>query len=90
MKIKPEKDPRRCADIKYISMYGGGVKCICKYFWWDCGPIDESGEIPGEYTSLMCMYDDKRLTMGIINHTALRGCCCWKPCFDSEEFEDDD
>ena len=86
-----KKDPRRCADIKYISMFGTGVKCICKYFWWDCGPIDESGETPGEYKELACWAtgDLERIPMGVIKHTALRGCCCWKPCFDKEESDDD-
>lgn len=86
-----KKDPRRCADIEYISMYGHGVKCICKYFWWDCGPIDESGETPGEYKELACWAtgDLERISMGVIKHTALRGCCCWKPCLD-EDNEDED
>ena len=77
-------DPRRCADIKYFSMFGQGVKCICKHFWWDCGPIDPSGENPGEFKEICCTSTGniERITMGVINHTAKRGCCCWKPCFD--------
>lgn len=81
-------DPRRCADVKYFSMYGGGVIYRCGNFWYDCGPKDESGEIPGKYVDIRCMHDDKTLTIGVINHTALRGCCCWKPYFGEEvDFE---
>lgn len=78
-------DPRRCADIEYFSMYGGGVKCICDHFWWDHGPLDESGETTNKmYTTIACTQSGniERITMGVINHTAKRGCCCWKPCFD--------
>jgi hypothetical protein len=78
-------DPRRCADIEYISMWGGGITCICGNFWWDCGPIDESGEITTkEYKNICCTASGKieRIGMNIIKHTAKRGCCCWKPCFE--------
>jgi hypothetical protein len=84
MRVHSNPDPRRCADIRYFSMWGDGVICRCGNFWWDCGPKDESGEIPGDYVDIVCMKDDKRLTMGIINHTALRGCCSWKPYFEEE------
>jgi hypothetical protein len=90
MKAKPEKDPRRCADIEYMSMYGSGVKSRCGHFWWDCGPIDPAGEILGEYKELACESTGRleRITMGVINHTAIRGCCSWKPCFDEDEIDD--
>jgi len=84
MKPPENPDPRRCADIKYFSMFGDGVICQCEYFWWDCGPKDESGEKPGEYVDIRCQKDDRKLTMGIIDHTSRRGCGSWKPCFDEE------
>lgn len=82
-----EKDPRRCADIEYFSMFGTGVNCICGHFWWDYGPLDESGETTSAmYTNLACTSSGSldRITRGVINHTAKRGCCRWKPCFDEE------
>jgi hypothetical protein len=88
MKSTESPDPRRCADIRYFSMWGGGVDYRCGFFWYDCGPKDESGEIPGEYVEIICMKDDRKLTMGIIDHTARRGCCCWKPCFEDIDAEE--
>ena len=80
---KEDLDPRRCADIGHFSIWGSDVSCKCGHFWWDCGPKDEYNDDYSPRTVLMCMKDDKPLTMGMINHTARHGCCCWKP-----EFED--
>lgn len=81
--VVKEKDPRRCADIEYFSMWSSnGIKCICKHFWWDCGPIDESEETTSDmYKTIGCTCSGniERITMGVVNHTAKRGCCCWKP-----------
>ena len=81
-------DPRRCADIEYISVWGGGVKCVCGNFWWDCGPIDEGGETSNKmYKEICCTCTGKieRIGMGVVKSTAIRGCCSWKPVFDEGE-----
>ncbi len=83
-------DPRRCADIEYISMWGTGIKCICGHFWWDCGPIDESEETTTKmYKTLGCTCTGKieKINMSIVKSTAIRGCCSWKPEF--EEVKND-
>lgn len=88
MKTIKNPDPRRCADVEYFSLYGSGVICQCGYFWWDVEPRDEYNDDYRERVTLMCMKDDKPLTSGIIKHTALRGCCSWKPKFEEERKED--
>jgi len=77
-------DPRRCADIEYFSMSGGGIKCICEHFWWDYGPLDEMESPTKYYKEICCTVSRKieRIGMSVVKHTAKRGCCCWKPCFD--------
>jgi len=72
---------KRCADYEgKISMYSK-VYPVCKFFWFDCGPKDPSGEVPGQYRLLACSCDGemKEITMGVINHTARRGCCSFEP-----------
>jgi len=72
-------------------MFGGeGVAFRCDYFWWDSGPKDESGDNPGEYVDLWCQKDGKKLTMGILEHTARRGCCSWKKPKPEEMFPSDE
>ena len=80
-------DPRRCADIEYISMRGNGVKCKCGHFWWDCGPKDELADHIEYYKEICCTAtgDIERISMGVVKSTAIRGCCAWKPCFDEEQ-----
>lgn len=84
MKSIKNPDPRRCADVEYFGAYGSGVVCKCGFFWWDIGPRDEYADDYREFVAIMCMKDDKPLTMGIIQHTARRGCCSWKPEFETK------
>jgi len=51
---------------------------------------DESGDNPGEYVDLWCQKDGKKLTMGILEHTARRGCCSWKKPKPEEMFPSDE
>ena len=80
------KDPRRCADITHWSLFGTGITPICKHFWWDCGPIDEMADKVKYYKEICCTISGKieRIGMGVVNHTAKCGCCCWKPEFVEE------
>lgn len=50
-----------------------------------CNPPKQAGD--HHRVTLKCMKDDKPLTMGIIKHAALRGCCAWKPAFDEQQKE---
>lgn len=76
-----EKHPMRCADYEgTIAMYYLPT-CICKFFWYDCGPKDLTGEVKGQYRILGCTCNGNiaPITLGVINHTARRGCCKFEP-----------
>jgi hypothetical protein len=74
--------PMRCCD-NYLE---DPIKCICRYFWWDAGPLDESGETTTDwYRSYACQRNDRSLKPCGIKHTQVHGCVGFMPDYTAEE-----
>jgi hypothetical protein len=69
-----DKSPYRCCD-DHLSHYD--VQCICDYFWWDSGPIDETGETTNDWYHMYACTRNKQwldLKPCNIKHTEKIGC----------------
>lgn len=73
--MKREISEFRCCDNHLETP----IICKCEYFWWDTGPLDETGDTTTDwYKTYICNNTGLILKPCNIKHTQIYGCNSFK------------